>query len=64
MLKTHSRDWFVKQVDAVKRDVAEWPQWMKEGRTVATASFPKVGENKLADRAAQQQPATRLRKSA
>ena len=63
MLKTHSRDWFVKQVDAVKKDVADWPQWMKEGRTVATASFPKVGEDKSSDRA-ETQSTSRPRKQA
>lgn len=43
MMEIHSREWFLQQVAIAKKDVAQWPSWMKEGKTVATASFPRVG---------------------
>ncbi len=46
-MKPHSREWFLQQVANTRKDITErWPDWMKEGRTVATASFPRVGEDK------------------
>jgi hypothetical protein len=45
-MKTHSREWFLKQVANARDDIAQWPDWMKEGRRIATASFPQVGEDK------------------
>lgn len=44
-MKTHSRMWFLEQVAETKRDIEQWPNWMKEGKRVATASFPHVGES-------------------
>jgi hypothetical protein len=42
-VKTHSRSWFLQQVAITRQAIAEqWPDWMKEGRTVATAHFPIV----------------------
>lgn len=42
-MKTHSRSWFLQQVAITRQAIAEqWPDWMKEGRTVATAHFPIV----------------------
>lgn len=43
-MKTHSREWFQKQVADARKDIELWPEWMREGRRVATASFPQVGE--------------------
>jgi hypothetical protein len=43
-MKTHSREWFLKQVANARDDIAQWPEWMKEGSRVATASFPRVGD--------------------
>lgn len=45
-MKTHSREWFLKQIADARSDIAQWPDWMKEGRRIATASFPHVGEDK------------------
>jgi len=32
---------FLAQFEASKRDVAQWPAWMKNAATVATASLPE-----------------------
>jgi hypothetical protein len=49
-MKTHSREWFLQQVADTRKGISEsWPNWMKEGRTVATASFPRVGDDKKKD---------------
>lgn len=42
-MKTHSREWFLRQVADAKKSIDQWPDWMKEGKRVATASFPQVG---------------------
>ena len=44
-MKTHSREWFLQQVADARKNIEQWPDWMKEGRRVATASFPQVGED-------------------
>ncbi len=45
-MKIHSREWFLQQIAETKSGIAEqWPSWMKEGKAVAVASFPRVGED-------------------
>lgn len=41
-MKMHSREWFLQQRENARNDIERWPEWMKEGRTVATAHFQRV----------------------
>lgn len=49
---------FLAQFEASKKDVAQWPTWMKDAAGVATASFP---DSKAAEHRSAQSQQTKTR---